>query len=489
MKYLYQQLLAFGGLILLILLTLGISFTQFTRKTIEDNNYKNLFDYAEAMEKNQNALSSSPQFGGSSYTDVFRFSILVTERSLDQQSVRFVFIDSDKKVSYPSSDDGQQISEHLVTNKQWAALKAGQRQKETSAKNIHGENQTTSYAMVPFVANNEFYGVLLVSQPATNVENSVNSIVADLFKAFIIASILAIIVSYFFATQQVKRINRMRSATKEVAAGNFDVIVPNRNRDEFDDLADDFNQMTVSLKASQEEIERQEERRKQFMADASHEMRTPLTTINGLLEGMEYNAIPENQKEKAIKLMQNETSRLIRLVNENLDYEKIRTNQISIILQKFNATEALATLVSQLQGKAQASNDQLLLTTEEAVDVYADYDRFVQVMVNLTQNAIQFTQNGTISIGISTIEQGTQITISDTGIGMSEEQVKNIWDRYYKADPSRKNTKYGESGLGLSIVQELVRLHKGTISVTSELEQGTTFTVVFPNKPEEIEKA
>ena len=72
---------------------------------------------------------------------------------------------------------------------------------------------------------------------------------------------------------------------------------------------------------------------------------------------------------------------------------------------------------------------------------------------------------------------------------MSEEQVKNIWDRYYKADPSRKNTKYGESGLGLSIVQELVRLHKGTISVTSELEQGTTFTVVFPNKPEEIEKA
>ena len=80
--------------------------------------------------------------------------------------------------------------------------------------------------------------------------------------------------------------------------------------------------MTNSLKESQAEIEEQENRRRQFMADVSHEMRTPLTTINGLLEGLEYNAIPENQRENAIKLMKNETERLIRLVNENLDYEK-----------------------------------------------------------------------------------------------------------------------------------------------------------------------
>ena len=216
-------------------------------------------------------------------------------------------------------------------------------------------------------------------------------------------------------------------------------------------------------------------------------MRTPLTTINGLLEGLQYNAIPENQREKAIKLMQNETSRLIRLVNENLDYEKIRTNQISILLQEFNATEAVATLLTQLSAKAEASGDHLILETDEPIMVYADYDRFVQVMVNLIQNAIQFTKDGTIAVAITKLEKATEIKISDTGIGMSEDQVKNIWDRYYKADPSRKNTKYGESGLGLSIVQELVRLHNGTIEVSSELDKGTTFTVVFPDKPEEVE--
>jgi signal transduction histidine kinase len=421
-----------------------------------------------------------------SSNEIFQFAIGVTESSLNQQDVSFVFIDKDRNVQYPEKSG--KVNQHLVSDEQWKALKVGQQQKETSSKNVMGQNQTTSYAMVPFFTNGEFFGVLLVSQPAMNVESSVNSIVTDLFKAFIIASIIAIIVSYFFATQQVKRINRMRSATKEVASGNFDVIVPNRNRDEFDDLADDFNQMTVSLKASQEEIERQEERRKQFMADASHEMRTPLTTINGLLEGLQYNAIPENQKEKAIKLMQNETSRLIRLVNENLDYEKIRTNQISVVLQKFNATEAVSTLVSQLHGKAEASGDELILQADAPIDVYADYDRFVQVLVNLIQNAIQFTTNGTITVAIKKLEKATEISIADTGIGMTEDQVKNIWDRYYKADPSRKNTKYGESGLGLSIVQELVRLHNGTIEVVSALDKGTTFTVVFPDKPEDTDQ-
>lgn len=481
MKYLYQQLLAFGGLILLILLTLGVSFTQFTRKTLEDNNYKALLGYAQSMEKNNLSLSRDIRFEGMSSNEIFQFAIGVTESSLNQQDVSFVFIDKDRRVQYP--EQSGKVNKHLVSDAQWKALKDGQQQKETSSKNVMGNNQTTSYAMVPFFTDGAFFGVLLVSQPAMNVETSVNLIVTDLFKAFIIASILAIIVSYFFAMRQVRRINRMRSATKEVAAGNFDVVVPNRNRDEFDDLANDFNQMTVSLKESQEEIERQEERRKQFMADASHEMRTPLTTINGLLEGMQYNAIPENQKAKAITLMQNETSRLIRLVNENLDYEKIRTNQISIILQTFNATEAVATLVAQLQPKAEASGNHLILQTSEPINVYADYDRFVQIMVNLVQNAIQFTKDGTITVAIKKLEQATKITITDTGIGMTEEQVKNIWDRYYKADPSRKNTKYGESGLGLSIVEELVRLHKGTIEVTSKLDKGTTFTIVFPDKP------
>lgn len=481
MKYLYQQLLAFAGVILLMVITLGFSFTQFTRQTLEQDNYNQLARYAEAVDQMSRKLSEESQFSSLTDDEQFLAALSLTEQTLDQEGVSLVFYDSNGKIQYPLSTST--ISDKLISTKQWQALKNGESQKMTTESNEYGESQTTSYAMVSFNKKGSgFYGVLVISQPATNVENSINAIRSNLFKGFIIASILAIIVSYFFATRQLKRIKSMRSATDEIAKGNFDIQIPNHGKDEFDDLASDFNSMAESLKESNEEIERQEERRRQFMADASHEMRTPLTTINGLLEGLQYDAIPEDQKAKAISLMQNETARLIRLVNENLDYEKIRTNQISIVIKKFDATETLNTLVTQLEQKAAAAGDQLILETQKPIMIYADYDRFVQVMVNIMQNAIQFTQDGEIRVSVFKKDKQTVVKIADTGIGMTEEQVKNIWDRYYKVDPSRKNTKYGESGLGLSIVQELVRLHNGTIEVESTLNEGTTFTISFPDE-------
>lgn len=476
MRYLYQQLLAFFSMIIIIVLIVGISFTQLTKQTIEENNYQQLFGYAESVEKTTQTYADT--FPNLNQDQAFQNALLLTEQVLSEQNVNFVFIDRNERTIYPTNPS---LLDFDITSAQWKNLSQGKQDKFTANKNIWGQQQTTSYALIPFNLNHEFYGALVVSQPARNIENSVRSVTLNLFKGLIFSSIVAIIASYFFAAFQVKRINRLRNATKEVTNGNFDIQLPVHDRDEFDDLAEDFNKMTNSLKESRAEIEEQEERRRQFMADASHEMRTPLTTINGLLEGLEYHAIPENQRDNAIHLMKNETERLIRLVNENLDYEKIRTNQISMVIKKFNGTETLQNILTQLENKAEAAGNQLILETTEEVDVYADYDRFVQIVVNILQNAIQFTQNGRITLQIEKGYLETIIKIQDTGIGMSEQQMKSIWDRYYKADPSRKNTKYGESGLGLPIVQQLVRLHKGKIEVDSTLGEGTTFTITLPD--------
>ncbi|MEO1769644.1 sensor histidine kinase [Candidatus Enterococcus ferrettii] len=480
MKYLYQQLLIFGGLILLILLTLGLTFSQFAKRTIEQSNYEQLIGYTRTIEDTTARLFENYPYYYPTEDDAFLAAINITESMLEPQNVKFVFIDKVQVIRFPQNTDI--VEQTMISNKQWKELSKGQELKLTQSSDIIGNEYPTSYAMAPFFKKNVFYGVLIVTQPAGNVKDSVELVTSDLFKGFVVTSVVAIFVSYFLATRQVQRINRMRSATKKISNGNFDVTIPDNGNDEFDDLAADFNSMAVSLKESQEEIERQEERRRQFMADAAHEMRTPLTTINGLLEGLQYNAIPEDQRSKAISLMQNETARLIRLVNENLDYEKIRTNQISMVVKKFDATKALRGLLTQLDVKAKASGNQLILDTNESIEVYADYDRFIQIMVNIIQNAIQFTTDGIITISVQKEMKNTVIQISDTGIGMSEDQVINIWDRYYKVDPSRKNTKYGESGLGLSIVQELVRLHNGTIKVESNLGKGTTFTIIFPEK-------
>lgn len=482
MRYLHQQLLAFCSIILVTMLTVGIAFTQMTKQTIEDNNYKQLFGYASAAAEEMNR-----HLPADSLEAVIQQALSTSEAMLDQQDVAFLFVRQDGAIVYPIDTD-KPID--IPFKDYWSGLQNGQKQQETTKYDMYGAANATSYAMIPFNLDNDFYGALVVTQPAQNVQNSVKEFTWNLMRGFLLALILSLIISYLFASFQVHRINRMKQATKEISNGNFDIVLPVHNRDEFDELAEDFNKMSDSLKKSQEEIDRQEERRRQFMADASHEMRTPLTTINGLLEGLEYHAIPEESRDDAIRLMKNETNRLIRLVNENLDYEKIRTNQISIIVKKFDGTAALQTIVTQLSAKAKSANDCLILDTQESVSVFADYDRFVQIMVNIIQNSIQFTKDGQIHVKIEKGYLETIVTISDTGIGMSEDQVRNIWDRYYKVDPSRKNPKFGESGLGLPIVQQLVRLHKGTIDVQSKLNEGTTFTIRFPDveiKDEETE--
>jgi signal transduction histidine kinase len=410
-------------------------------------------------------------------------SLDTTSAVAKNQNVYFYYLSTDRTATYPKNIEGSNAS-NIISDSELKDLEKGEYIQKTVIDSIGDKKTTMAMHVQPlFDASNwNFEGILIVWQPNSNIEESVGMLTQNLFKGFIISTVIALIISYILAKFQVNRINRMRKATKQIADGNFDVHLDVKNNDELDDLAEDFNQMAVALKDSHIEIDRQEERRRNFMADVAHEMRTPLTTINGLLEGLAFNAIPENQKDRCISLMQNETRRLIRLVNENLDYEKILTNQITIAIQKLNGTEILENVIEQLDKKAQEKNDQLILETIEPVDVYADYDRFVQVMVNVITNAIQFTEDGEIRIGITRGYMETIVTISDTGIGMSEEQVKNIWDRYYKADPSRKNTKYGESGLGLSIVDQLVKLHGGTIKVESKLDEGTTFTITFPDQ-------
>ncbi len=483
MRYLYQQLLAFWVLILVVLTIVGFSFFSFTLHSLEENNYSQLYSYAKSMQTNYMHFSDDQQTFRSPQ-DALLASLNLTESVLANQDVSFFLVDTDQNLIYPNLP-GKKIQ---IDSSDWEHLKDPNfkgRLAATESSNLFGQDIDTSYIIIPFYTRyNAFSGALIASQPAGNIRKTMLPLKENLIKGFLISSVVALFLSYFLASYQVKRINRLKKATKEISNGNFDIQVTmkQRHEDEIQELAEDFNKMASSLKAYQREVEEQEERRMQFMADASHEMRTPLTTINGLIEGLTYHAIPEDKRENALRLMGNETQRLIRLVNENLDYEKIRTNQITMVIKSFSGKEALENIATQMQGKAEKKNNQLQTNIPEDVTVYADYDRFMQIVVNILQNAIQFTENGKITLGLNSVKDGVEVTVSDTGIGMSEEEQKNIWDRYFKVDPSRKNTKYGESGLGLPIVQQLVKLHHGKISLQSELGKGTTFTIYLPNE-------
>ena len=228
------------------------------------------------------------------------------------------------------------------------------------------------------------------------------------------------------------------------------------------------------------EIESLENRRRQFMADVSHEMRTPLTTINGVIEGLRSKMISEEDKEKGIDLVSKETKRLIRLVNENLDYEKIRSNQIKLFKENIAVVEILEIIKETLLLQAEEKNNEIIVEAEDGTFVFADYDRLVQIIMNITKNSIQFTEDGKIILRGKKGPYETVIEIEDTGAGIPADEIESIWRRFYKADISRKNNPYGEFGLGLSIVKKLVQLHKGDITVTSEKGKGTKFIIRIP---------
>ncbi|KRO03602.1 Signal transduction histidine kinase [Levilactobacillus paucivorans] len=477
MKLMYQQMLGFFAAIMIILIIMGVSYSQMTRHMVYSNTWNSLEKYSNSLIEQSLRINSED----SRDVDFDTESLESSEQLLQNQAVSTTIYSASNKVVFPAN-----VYQQAINQSDWKKLKQNKIIHKVVDKRVRTKNGRISPAMTevmkPYFYNHRLVAVVVMGAFVSDINTSVNQINRNLIRALLVSIVVAIVASYLLARYYTSRINQLRKATNQVAKGNYDVEMASRNRDEIDDLINDFNGMTQSLKDSQEEIRRQEQRRREFMANASHEMRTPLTTINGLLEGLAYNAIPEESKEESIDLMRSETSRLIRLVNENLDYEKIRSNQISLNLHEFNAVDALHNIVEQLKQKADDSGDQLELQAPQEIPVYADYDRFVQIMFNITQNAIQFTQQGTITISAQRGYEETIVKVADTGMGMSDEQLQNIWERYYKADPSRKNTKYGESGLGLSIVHQLVQLHHGKISVTSKEHHGTTFTVIFPDQ-------
>lgn len=219
------------------------------------------------------------------------------------------------------------------------------------------------------------------------------------------------------------------------------------------------------------------------MMDAAHEMRTPLTTMSGLLEGLQHDMIPESQRERSLELIRKETDRLTRLVNENLDYEKIRSRQIILKKQLLPGKTLLEQIKVQLSGKAEQKGNNITVSVVPNFAIWADYDRVVQILINLVTNAIQFSDNSEIKLVGQMEPDYAVIKVIDSGIGIDAQQIKSIWERFYKVDVSRKNTKFGESGIGLSVVHSLVEAHDGKVEVESKLGKGSTFSIYLPHEP------
>jgi len=461
-KYIYQQFISHFTVIFIPIIVLSLIFAHYIENFIYENKVNELISYGEKIVFDINR-SRDTTYVLNSYQTV-----------LASQKIEYNIFNEDRQIIYPT---GGRIT---INDDDWDRIRNG----ETVAvkrdfKRFQSEGGVT-FVLMPVFQNHMFIGGVLLTSPISDSSQMISEINKYLFYTVIVSLLISILLSFLLSKIHVKRIKRLQDATSLVAEGDYSVKVPSSKFDEIGDLAEDFNKMVDQLQKSNEEIETLERRRRHFMADVSHELRTPLTTISGVVEGIRNHMIPDEEKEKGMNLVSKETKRLIRLVNENLDYEKIRSNQVKLQKENIQMYEVLDIIKEQLDLLAEEKNNEIIVDVKEDVFVFADYDRLTQILINIVKNSIQFTENGTIYLRSKAGFKETIIEIEDTGIGMDANEIEYIWRRFYKADISRANNPYGEFGLGLSIVKKLVQLHDGQIEVSSEKGKGTKFEIKIP---------
>ena len=230
------------------------------------------------------------------------------------------------------------------------------------------------------------------------------------------------------------------------------------------------------------ESQRLEDMRREFVANVSHELKTPITTIKSYSETLLCGALEDKELSKSfVEVIENEADRMSSLVKDllqlsHMDYEKAVWEMHHLDLREI-VTDSVRKLEVHFQNKNQRLNMQI---SDEAVPIYADRGKIQQVIINLLTNAIKYTpENGNIRISAQVVDKNAIFEVQDSGIGIPKEDIKRIFERFYRVDKGRSRAQ-GGTGLGLSIAHNIIKQHKGSIKVSSELEKGSIFTVYFP---------
>jgi len=286
------------------------------------------------------------------------------------------------------------------------------------------------------------------------------------------AAIVGLLLSYFISTRMTSPLERMTEAAKKIEAGDYSERVEVTSKDEIGDLAYAFNHLAVTL-------ERQEDLRRNLTADISHELRTPLASIRSHVEAY-IDGVMEPTTEN-IRSIHEETMRLSRLVEDLGELARLESDKVNIVKTKIDLNEVAGKVVFNLKPLFEEKDVKIELSkVSEPLYVKADADKIYQILFNLLHNALKFTSlGGKAEVRLEKNGKNALVYIEDNGIGIDLEEHSSIFERFYRVEKSR-NRSSGGAGIGLTVVKELVDIHKGKISVDSELGKGTEFKIVMP---------
>jgi signal transduction histidine kinase len=327
----------------------------------------------------------------------------------------------------------------------------------------------------PIISDGQIIGALLIHSPIQGINDAMSEGFRILFISILTAFVLSVILSVLLALTFTKPLKKMKDTAALLAGGNYKVKTGIEQDDEIGDLAQTMDILSLRLHEAEEERKKVQKQRQDFITNISHELRTPVTVIRGSLEALSDGVVTEPDKvEEYHKQMLKESKSLERLVNDLLELSRLQNTDFKIEMQELNICDVLKDSIRSASNLAREKNINIKYSSDKDILlIKGDYGRLRQMFLTVIDNAVKFSyENKNIYITL----KGEQIIIRDEGIGISEEDLPNIFERYYriKSDENKTGT-----GLGLTIAKQIALRHNIELFAESKLNEGTSFVFLI----------
>lgn len=321
-------------------------------------------------------------------------------------------------------------------------------------------------------------GYVITAMPADDMFVYLRDTVQTYLMSALLVLIVFTVIIYVMCYRLVRPLREMAIATRRFAEGDFSYRVKVRGKDEIAELGAALNNMAVELSAT-------ENMSRSFIANVSHELKTPMTTISGFIDGILDGTIPPDKHPHYLSIVSDEVRRLSRVVRSMLELSRIDNGTLALKPVPFDLTEAACGVLLSFEQRIEEKHVEIEgLSACERTIVMGDYDLIAQVLYNLLDNAVKFVnENGTISVAIRRADGRVYCAVRNSGAGLAHEELPRVFERFYKTDRSRSLDKSGV-GLGLYIVKTVINLHKGEIHVRSLQGEYCEFEFWLPDNSE-----
>ncbi|PRS26212.1 sensor histidine kinase [Bacillus sp. RJGP41] len=328
----------------------------------------------------------------------------------------------------------------------------------------------------PIIENETFKGGVLVFSSIDEIHQLIHNIRGWIIKSIIASILLALGYTLYVAKKLSNPLIKMEKATRDIAKGNIITQVHIKSNDEIGSLAKAINDLSV-------ELNNYRVNRSELLANISHELRTPISYLKGyaqLLRNHQYRNREELESYSLI--IENESDRLAKLIQDLFELSKMEEGRINLYLQSIDIEEIVEESTRKVKVKALEKNLEIMVDIEpELPSIFSDGSRIEQILLNLLENAINYTEKGSVKVKATRQVDYVLISVKDTGSGIPKEDLPFIFDRFHRVEKSRSR-QMGGTGLGLAIVYEMVKLLKGNITVESDYGLGSEFILKLPLK-------